>query len=427
MLIAIDKFDRRVEIDDSLKGERYFCPICQKEVVTKKGATRNHHYAHKSTKSKNNDYHSICLDNWHYDMSEWNYNWKKLYPKNNIETIVNKEGEKHYADVLINDTALFFQYPNISTDEFLYRTNFFASMNYKVIWIFDLREEFKNAKIQQRYSKYNFQEFTWKYVKKVFKGLKVENNNYNIYFQIADEGEDSIRKIIKSDLNFKYFYTDIKHSYSINSFVEKSLNNIDDLITIKNLHQTVHELKSKGNTILELWTNETKWMIVENIETGKKYKMYYNPREDIKLYNKVYGCLSSEIYKDSKGNERYYFYDNKVRLWNWDKPIWKAIKRIINLKEEKNNNIKNENVVKNEAPVTIGELMQKDKLATYMIVKCLADNKYYYLEFIPDKVIKTLRKCIPYQYNVVTKEKSIVNRSSNYYVYLQKKQWIKVE
>ena len=39
-----------IYIDDSEKGQEYFCPGCKKLIVARKGNERAHHFAHKSKK-----------------------------------------------------------------------------------------------------------------------------------------------------------------------------------------------------------------------------------------------------------------------------------------------------------------------------------------------------------------------------------------
>ena len=57
-----------------------------------------------------------------------------------MELFFQKNGEKHRADVFINDTVLEFQHSELSYDEFYERNEFYNSLGYDVEWIFDVQE-----------------------------------------------------------------------------------------------------------------------------------------------------------------------------------------------------------------------------------------------------------------------------------------------
>ena len=94
MLIAIDKDGKRVHIDDANKTEKYYCPSCKSELILKRGEERIHHFAHRKCDE--------CKDSWHYDMTDWHYQWQNRFPPECQEVVKNHNGETHRADVLID-------------------------------------------------------------------------------------------------------------------------------------------------------------------------------------------------------------------------------------------------------------------------------------------------------------------------------------
>lgn len=128
--IAYDIEKNRVHIDDAVRGQEYFCPVCGAEFIVRKGEIKAHHFAHKSK----------CSDSWHYDMSEWHLRMQNLFPKECQEIVRTYDGETHRADVLMGDVVLEFQHSPISSKEYRERTEFWMRNGYKVAWIFDVTE-----------------------------------------------------------------------------------------------------------------------------------------------------------------------------------------------------------------------------------------------------------------------------------------------
>ena len=55
MFIAVDEFNKRINIDDAEKGQQYFCPICHSPLMIRDGKINAKHYAHKAGE---------CSDDW---------------------------------------------------------------------------------------------------------------------------------------------------------------------------------------------------------------------------------------------------------------------------------------------------------------------------------------------------------------------------
>lgn len=147
MIIAYNDKKERVHIDNAVRGNEYFCPTCGDKLCIKRGNIKCHHYSHLSV--------STC-DGWHYDMSEWHNSWQNQFPIENQEVVFELDGKKHRADVFINNTIIEFQHSKISNAEFNERNDFYNSLGYKVIWIFDAIEDFTNNNIHICFEKNNF-------------------------------------------------------------------------------------------------------------------------------------------------------------------------------------------------------------------------------------------------------------------------------
>ena len=81
MYIALNSKKQRIHISESIDGDKYYCPVCNEEVIKRKGTINAHHYAHKNN--------SQCLekDGWHYDMSDLHYDWQNQFPVDSQEVV----------------------------------------------------------------------------------------------------------------------------------------------------------------------------------------------------------------------------------------------------------------------------------------------------------------------------------------------------
>lgn len=155
--IAIDKLNNRVTIDETVKGEVYFCPLCGEKISCKKGRIRKHHFAHMPN--------SNCHD-WG-DMSDWHWEWQELFPKDYREVIMHGNGHIHRADVFIpmKNTVIEFQHSPISNDEFNIRNSFYTDLGYRLIWVFDAEKamRYETYKLCENAVEYqDVQKLLWK-------------------------------------------------------------------------------------------------------------------------------------------------------------------------------------------------------------------------------------------------------------------------
>lgn len=190
MFIAVNEKGNRIHIEKANTNEQYFCPTCGEKLILRRGDIRIHHFAH-STKS-------ICKDSWHYDMSYWHQNWQSKFPIECQEVVKELNGLKHRADVLIEEAKIVieFQHSNLSFEEFNERNTFYKKLGYKVIWIFDLVEEFDSCALfsdEEREELYRWKNPKWKFNKIDLK------DNIEIYLQSDNHFNDDEK--IKMFLN----------------------------------------------------------------------------------------------------------------------------------------------------------------------------------------------------------------------------------
>lgn len=177
MYVAVNSEKERIHISNTKENERYFCPICGEEVVQRRGDTNADHFAHKNN--------SRCLerDGWHYDMSEWHYDWQKQFPVENQEVVFKLNGKVHRADVFIKNTVLEFQHSPISEAEFKDRNNFYKILGYKVIWVFDAIE--KDIKHNYDYSA-DAISCCWNHPLRFLNSVNYNDPDLEVYLQVGE-------------------------------------------------------------------------------------------------------------------------------------------------------------------------------------------------------------------------------------------------
>ena len=139
MFVSIDDKNNRVSVENAIKGGKYFCPSCGEPLIVRAtdSLAVKTHFSHK----KGTD-----CDSFTHDMSDWHFDWQMKFPIENREVVVEKDGIKHRADVLINNIVIEFQHSPITAEEIAKRNEFYLSCGYKVIWIFDADNQLKNER-----------------------------------------------------------------------------------------------------------------------------------------------------------------------------------------------------------------------------------------------------------------------------------------
>ena len=137
MFTAYDEMGKKVSITQAEKGRSYYCPLCNEMLIVKKGKIKVPHFSHKPDSS--------CVEDWG-DMSVWHLDWQEKFPVECREFVMEKNGEKHRADIYIEAQKLVieFQHSFISCEEFNKRNQFYADCGYEIVWVFDAAEKIKD-------------------------------------------------------------------------------------------------------------------------------------------------------------------------------------------------------------------------------------------------------------------------------------------
>ena len=190
MFIAIDKNDRLIHVDHTVPDKTYRCPICERELVIRRGDKRRSFFAHKANEA--------CTDSWNqeYDISEWHSEWQSMFPVVNQEVVVQIGDIKHRADVLTGKTVIEFQHSRLSADMFNKRNAFYQNLGYKVVWLFDLTEEKTKEKISWE-EQGNQALFRWKNPRNTITQYDLAVGQTELFFQVGDK--DDKRCIVKID------------------------------------------------------------------------------------------------------------------------------------------------------------------------------------------------------------------------------------
>ncbi|MCX6151342.1 MAG: competence protein CoiA family protein [Ignavibacteriales bacterium] len=120
MLIAINESGDRTK---PYKKGIGLCPICMDKVQAVCGPINKHHWRHAPNPR---------CDPWQEHETEWHRRWKSEFPEDWQEIIINKNGEKHRADIkTTNELVVEFQNSSISADIIKERETFYE----KIIWL----------------------------------------------------------------------------------------------------------------------------------------------------------------------------------------------------------------------------------------------------------------------------------------------------
>lgn len=186
MIVALDKDLNRIHIEDAVAKQECYCPYCGERLFQRKGEIRRHHFAHMPGK--------VCKDTWEatYDMSDWHYDWQNSFPKANQEVLLSMGEIKHRADVLIGRTVTEFQRSNMAAKTFSDRNNFYFNLGYKVVWVFDLRENFASGRLRCDPDRKTFH---WAKPKNTFNIFEIQTGQAELFFQLTDEEENCLVKV----------------------------------------------------------------------------------------------------------------------------------------------------------------------------------------------------------------------------------------
>ncbi len=209
MFVAFDEYNRIRCADETAPGKSYYCPVCSEPLSVRRGEVRHPYFAHFPGKA--------CSDSWdgEYDGSDWHRNWQAKFPLGNQEVVVQLGSIKHRADILAGKTVLEFQHSPLTADAFSKRNNFYLELGYKVVWLFDLTEDFADGKV------FEIDDlcFGWKWPRNTFKGFNVEQGRVEVFFQLKDENEENCIVKVKKSLEDKLACFEVSEWYGKDRFL----------------------------------------------------------------------------------------------------------------------------------------------------------------------------------------------------------------
>ena len=132
------------------KGLAAVCSGCGAFMVPKCGKIKIWHWAHETNED---------CDAWSDGETEWHLGWKANFPKESVEVHIDRDGTKHYADVLTpKGIVIELQHSPISPDVIKEREQFYRNM----IWVFDLKAPFDFGRLRLHLqSSTGSARFTW--------------------------------------------------------------------------------------------------------------------------------------------------------------------------------------------------------------------------------------------------------------------------
>lgn len=240
------------KIEPSFSGQKGKCPLCKGTLIGKCGEIYAWHWQHL---------HDTNCDPWKEHETEWHRNWKAKFPSDWQEVIIEKEGEKHIADIRTPDGIIIeFQNSSISTSTITIREDFYRNM----IWVVNAKEFKDNFKIRS-----------------VVKSL-LRDVEQSVYSELKWL-EDSYAKDIKSIEND--IEKNEKEKISIFQNIKYNTEKIEKLNEVLNKH------KGFTNTVIEKWVNK-EWFL-DSLTYDITYKI--NTEHKTQLQN-----ISEQIFKLQK-------------------------------------------------------------------------------------------------------------------------------
>ncbi|TDP00322.1 competence protein CoiA family protein [Flavobacterium sp. 245] len=138
------------KITPAYSGERAVCGFCKQEVIGKCGEIYIWHWQHV---------HNADCDLWKEGETKWHRDWKNKFPLDWQETIIEKNSEKHIADIFTpNGIVIEFQNSMISSSIIAEREKFYE----KMIWVINA-QTFKDNLITENISDQQLAEIDRRY------------------------------------------------------------------------------------------------------------------------------------------------------------------------------------------------------------------------------------------------------------------------
>lgn len=273
MLKAVDENNNRISPE---KGKLGFCQLCKQSVRAYCGEINIHHWRHIEIQN---------CDSWNEGETEWHRQWKNEFPDDWQEVIIEKDYEKHIADIKTpNGLVLELQNSSISSTTIKIREKFYG----KMIWLINANQFKDNFRIsslvksQLRYLDDSHRSLMYdepedsSELKQANEELKnIEYDLRNLDYEVSNskgkireikELLENFKETTKTIINKTYFYSSTLNEFSLTD--KKEFKEIKE-----NIKKLKGELQNKKNILLKI--NELEDCKIENY---LEYK-YIKPNE----------------------------------------------------------------------------------------------------------------------------------------------------
>ncbi len=301
MLIALNEKGERIHIDEAVRHGKYYCQTCGSNVDVKKGPQRMHHFSHSRKAERPN------CDSWNHDKTDWHRSWQNLFPIECQEVVMkNKEGIRHIADVSTDGKVVEFQHSPMSIEEFNKRNEFYSSLGYPVIWLFDARSaEIDNLLNNHIILKKEIQ---------AINGFDPTNENIMVFIQISgkeiasiEDSTSEIRRIIgKDEMGFK-----LDEAINIDDFTSVIKGDISYEILIEN--KKCNEMLSRGQSIRRLM-GQSKAKYITAFNARSRVEARIENSDKILNSTDITGQLKTPGH-DTFSRKIYSIYDQNDPVW----------------------------------------------------------------------------------------------------------------
>lgn len=392
-LKAKDKYGKLTYIENANRGEMYYCQVCNQPMMQKRGEIRIHHFSHYSPHGKHAEI-VPCSDHWNYDMTDWHMSWQKRFPIDNIEKVLEHNNKKHIADLLIGDIVVEFQHSSISLDEFTERNEFYTTLGYKVVWVFDLIEERENGRFADNdYEGY----YKWAFAKKLFREMVFSEVKATIYFQTSDDERDEVGVLERVKDVYdegRRVKIDSNCIFSIKEFIDSVTQNSKDLFEKPKAPNSI----DCCSPIRELWNDSYSTIIVKNKHTNEVFYIFGQDGNIIRDYRTgkarcKYAYLDCETNFYKEKGDYYNIQDEEKRIWILihafkDKCYEQRVKRREDerkrAEEERATRLKEKkefSSVESDEYNTINEITRSNNKHTLVVYNAYT-KKHYFLRFV---------------------------------------------
>lgn len=265
MFKAKDEHENIVFAENATKEGKYFCPGCNGELILRHGEQKAIHFAHKSKcpfPPEEKEY-----------LSEWHIRMQSYFPPESREYYFDEEGEKHRADVFLEDknTVIEFQKSPITREEYERRTFFHLNAGRRIIWVFDESTDKPKPGDKGKLRKVEYSPFAFPHDHLTYQWLRyrkclsiestlppVNSSNYAVYLYTGADNGDYLHRIVDVDpedgfqrIAISIAHITLEHGMNVDYFFADEEWWIDQspyarTIYISRLHKAVEQERQKA-------------------------------------------------------------------------------------------------------------------------------------------------------------------------------------